>query len=196
MKTKKIIGVLAAVCIGMVMRSGTAAQLYEVRGGITVYQGEACAVLSDSATGFNEVGQLRYGIPVLSGELTVPVTVLKAENVVPGGQCIGIALYTDGLIVVGYQEINCEGGKKISPGGRAGLISGDIIQKINGQSVSNMTEFALLADKEPSATLELLVLRNGSQLNMSIQPEYDINDKKYRFGLWLKDSTAGSRDKF
>lgn len=191
MKTKKIIGVLAAVCIGMVMRSGTAAQLYEVRGGITVYQGEACAVLSDSATGFNEVGQLRYGIPVLSGELTVPVTVLKAENVVPGGQCIGIALYTDGLIVVGYQEINCEGGKKISPGGRAGLISGDIIQKINGQSVSNMTEFALLADKEPSATLELLVLRNGSQLNMSIQPEYDINDKKYRFGLWLKDSTAG-----
>ena len=37
----------------------------------------------------------------------------EGKTVVPGGQCIGIALYMDGIMIVGSQEIRGENGQSI-----------------------------------------------------------------------------------
>ena len=51
--------------------------------------------------------------------------------VIPGGEIIGIRMYTDGVIVVSADSIETADGI-VNPGKGAGIKSGDIIKKVNG----------------------------------------------------------------
>lgn len=114
----------------------------------------------------------------------------EGKTVVPGGQCIGIALYMDGIMIVGSQEIRGENGQTAYPARDAGLEPGDIIKSVNGTRVSNITEFVLQSDRAGEA-IRLDVEREGQMRQTTVRPAYDSSDGKYRLGLWLKDSTAG-----
>ena len=71
------------------------------------------------------------------------VTVRRFDNVklCPGGMAFGAKMFTDGLIVVGFSEVDCEAGSK-QPAYEAGIRMHDVILKIND---TNLTSAAQLS---------------------------------------------------
>jgi stage IV sporulation protein B len=124
---------------------------------------------------------------------TVKVNVLPDLKVIPGGQTIGVKLRSAGIMVVGHHQVTVEGSRKASPGEDAKLLVGDLIVGINGRQVhdvSKMAEYVVKAG-ESRQPLELTIYRNSEKLTVKLQPVYDINDKMYRIGIYIRDSAAG-----
>ena len=116
---------------------------------------------------------------------TVEVEVAEERTLIPGGKSVGIAIETDGLVVVGTSDL----GQQASPAERAGLRSGDVITAVNGVTVASTEE--LSAQLEAGTVAELRVERNGSALNLTLTPAEDPRDGALRIGAWVRTSTAG-----
>ena len=107
-----------------------------------------------------------------------------AQTLVPGGQSIGVAVKTEGLIVVGTSDV----GTSPSPAHLAGIKSGDVITAIDGKLLNEVTDInAMLTGNE----CRLTCLRDGKTIELAAQPAYDKNDGRYKLGLWVRDSAAG-----
>ena len=57
----------------------------------------------------------------------VSVNIIESPLVYPSGQCMGIKMYSKGIIVTGFGDFPTKDGICVSPGAVAGLKSGDII---------------------------------------------------------------------
>ena len=85
---------------------------------------------------------MKYIKVLIISILFSPILVLAySENIIPGGENIGIEAHTEGIIVVGFYKVN---GKYI---GRDTLNVGDTILKIEGVEVSSIKEMSDLIDK-------------------------------------------------
>ena len=119
-------------------------------------------------------------LPVAS----MDVSVQESRRLIPGGQSVGVAINTDGLLVVGASDL----GNTPSPARVAGLRPGDVITRVNGQPVGSAEQFSKMIGKDPA---ELELKRDGETLNVGIVPAVDSRDGEYRVGVWVRDSTAG-----
>ncbi|MDF2723273.1 MAG: spoIVB [Paenibacillus sp.] len=124
---------------------------------------------------------------------TVKVNVMPDLKVIPGGQTIGVKIKSDGIMVVGHHLVAVAENKKVSPGEEAKLQVGDLIQEINGTYTNDVSKVADIVKEagEKGKTLSLKVRRNDQQLQLEMKPAYDIVDKTYRLGLYIRDSAAG-----
>ena len=116
---------------------------------------------------------------------TLSVSVDEARTVVPGGQSVGIALETDGVVVVGLSDL---GGTIPSPARLAGLKAGDVIAAVDGvplKTTAQLTE--RVSSGEP---MRLTVNRDGADRPLEVTPVRDANGN-FRLGAWVRDSTAG-----
>lgn len=138
--------------------------------------------------GNNEMLLELAGFPIKK----VDVNVLKDFKVIPGGQSIGVKLNTVGVLVVGHHQVNTNNGKK-SPGEIAGIKVGDIITKINGQSIEKMSDVAPFVQNsgENGKPLEVLISRESGEFKTKLQPLKDANEDTYKLGLYIRDSAAG-----
>ena len=116
---------------------------------------------------------------------TVKLSVRPERVLMPGGQSVGVAMTTGGVVVVGNSDL----GKKPSPARLAGIKSGDVIQCVNGVRIGGAKHLSqCLAD---GRTARLEVLRDGKKLECEVTPAQDDRDGQYRLGAWVRDSTAG-----
>lgn len=120
----------------------------------------------------------------------VAVRIQKDEYLVPGGSCIGVALHTQGVLVVGVSEVADENGTMVSPAAIAGIQAGDIIECVNGIKVQDAEHLSALCNANISK-LELTINRNGVILNTTIYPKQNSTNGQYQIGIWVRDSTAG-----
>ncbi len=123
-----------------------------------------------------------------AGEKNAVHTERKYVNV--GGDIIGIRLYTDGLLVVGCDEVDTSGGN-VSPAESCGIKAGDIILEANGKPVLQTEDFVKIIEAASGNEVNITVIRNNNKINLKITPVFSISQNKYRCGLWLRDSTAG-----
>lgn len=125
----------------------------------------------------------------------IPVAEINAEEaerkyVYAGGSLVGIRLYTDGLLVVGTEEVSTENGN-VSPADECGIIQGDIITAVNDEIVTSVSDFSSKILASEGNNISITVKRNNELINYSLKPAYSRSENKYRCGLWLRDSTAG-----
>ena len=86
---------------------------------------------------------------------TVKLSVRPERVLMPGGQSVGVAMTTGGVVVVGNSDL----GKKPSPARLAGIKSGDVIQCVNGVRIggggpkANRTSFLVI----PFSTIPRLI---------------------------------------
>jgi len=124
-------------------------------------------------------------IPVKNIELYVR----EDTWVIPGGQTIGVSLYTKGTLVVGTVEVMREDGTSFSPAAAAGIKPGDYIIKLGNTPIDTAEDLMGKAlDHEP---LEVELDRNGERITTTIQPVKDGRDGEFRLGIWVRDSTMG-----
>lgn len=124
---------------------------------------------------------------------TVKVKVVPDLKVIPGGQTIGVKLKSAGILIVGHHLVAVSEDKKTSPGEEAKLKLGDLILKMDGKPVKDVGKVAELvkAAGESKQPITLTIRRGNETLDIPIQPAYDIVDKAYRLGLYIRDSAAG-----
>lgn len=107
-----------------------------------------------------------------------------AQMLVPGGQSIGVAVNTGGVVVIGASDI----GSTPSPARLAGLRSGDVIVAIDGVEPHSSAEIAGMLDGDEC---RVTYSRNGEQHEALLKPAYDKSDGLYKLGIWVRDSAAG-----
>ena len=130
-------------------------------------------------------GELTFRLLGLVPLRTVKLSVQPQRRLVPGGQSVGVAMRTGGVVVVGNSDL----GKVASPARLAGLKSGDVIQSVDGAAVTGAEQLSeALAD---GGTARLSVLRDGGVVECDVTPALDDRDGRYRLGAWVRDSTAG-----
>jgi len=124
---------------------------------------------------------------------TVKVNVVPDLRVVPGGQTIGVKIHSDGILVVGHHMVQVSANAKNSPGELADIRLGDLIVRMNGQQIYDVTKVADIVNQagKSKKPIQLVIKRNGKEMNTTIQPGLDITDQTYRLGIYIRDSAAG-----
>ncbi|MGI6527174.1 MAG: SpoIVB peptidase [Caldicoprobacterales bacterium] len=122
-------------------------------------------------------------------KLTISVT--SPKKLIPGGNSIGVSLYTNGALIVGTSDVTDPAGITHFPAIDAGLLPGDVIEKVNGIAVKDAGHLSQLVNKVKGKSVDLECRRNNRVFVARIHPIQDASDSKYRLGLWVRDSTAG-----
>lgn len=117
------------------------------------------------------------------------VEVEPERILVPGGQSIGVALTTNGVLVVGMSEISgAQGG---SPAYAAGLRPGDLIQTVNSVPVESASQLTQMINQAGGKAVDIRFIRKNQLQLANVTPIMDRLDGQYRLGIWVRDSTAG-----
>ena len=112
-----------------------------------------------------------------------PVSLPVEERIlIPGGQAIGIALKTQGVLVV------AKGNRENT---KSALRVGDVITHIGGRAVLSASELTECVSSAKTDTVELSVVRRGRAETVSVKTVSDPADGRRRLGIWVRDSTAG-----
>ena len=114
----------------------------------------------------------------------------EGDMLIAGGIPFGVKLHTDGVLVVNVCDVRCgTAGKR--PAMDAGLKKGDIILEINGAPVSRNNDISSAVESSGGDEIELLIERAGKRQTVSLLPARSRTDKKFKAGLWVRDSSAG-----
>lgn len=74
---------------------------------------------------------------------------------------------------------------KSYPSDRAGLVSGDFITAINGEKTENYHDIQKLIAVNAKKTLDFTILRDGKELNFSIEPELEKETGAGKIGVYF-----------
>ncbi len=120
----------------------------------------------------------------------VSVTVVDEQTVVVGGTPFGVKLYTDGVLVVSLSSVDTPSGN-VSPARNAGLKVGDLILSIDGKAVYTNEEVSELVKHSQGKPMALRIKRDGIESELHFCAVFSQNEKCYKAGIWVRDSSAG-----
>ena len=107
-----------------------------------------------------------------------------AQNVIPGGENIGIQIESKGLVVVGFYKVD---GKYI---GSENLKVGDTILEVEGEEISTIDEMSKVIDKNiKNNEVNIKIKRNNKDINTKLT--LNIEDNIYKTGLYVKEKVTG-----
>lgn len=124
---------------------------------------------------------------------TVQVDVLPAIKLIPGGNSIGVVLHSRGVIVVGNSPVVTSNEEQVNPAKDGGIAIGDVILSINGIIVESDSQVADIIDQsgKEGNVLGIIFKRGEQQMESQIKPVLCNETKRYRIGLFVRDSAAG-----
>ena len=113
-----------------------------------------------------------------------------SENLlIPGGMPIGIYMETDGVMVLGTDEIKSSDGSSTSPAKHL-VKDGDYIVGIDEEEVENKQELIEVMQNMSKKTVILHLRRKMEYINVKIHPAKD-EEGKYKLGIWVRDNVQG-----
>lgn len=120
------------------------------------------------------------------------VSVRQADNlqVLVGGTVFGMKLYTDGVLVVGLSDVDTASGA-VNPAKQAGVKKGDVIEQIDGKSVSAKADVARAVEHSAGRVMTVRLRRDGVSFTARFAAVMSESEKQYKAGLWVRDSSAG-----
>lgn len=116
--------------------------------------------------------------------VSIPISInAYSNNIVLGGDNIGIEIRSKGVLVVGFYNIG-----KNSPGKTAGLQKGDVITGVDDTVINSITDLSEVIDDSKNE-LKITYIRNNKKYETTIKlvKEEDI----YKTGLYIKDKIIG-----
>ncbi len=119
----------------------------------------------------------------------ITVNVVDEYYVKMLGKPFGIKVYTDGVLVVGFGEVETENGK-VNPAKKAGIKEGDFIVSLGGVNVYTNEDVMNIIKNSGGEELTAKIVRNGAKMSLKFKAAKG-SDGVYRAGMWVKDSSAG-----
>ncbi|MEF9983906.1 MAG: SpoIVB peptidase [Oscillospiraceae bacterium] len=120
----------------------------------------------------------------------VNVEVVERKLLIPGGMPFGIKMFTDGVMVVGMSNISTDKGIE-NPAKLAGIRVGDIITSIDGKKVLLNEQVGEIIAASGGKTVTIDLMRDKTPLQVKLIPVLSSDDKSYKAGIWVRDSSAG-----
>ena len=108
------------------------------------------------------------------------------EKVYASGKPIGIYIKTEGILVLGLQQID----GKNSPAS-CKIKAGDYILKLNAQNITTKQQFIRLLQKNGEKEVVLTLKRKNKKIKVKVQPVYSAKNKCYQIGVWIRNDTQG-----
>ena len=123
-----------------------------------------------------------------------------------GGMPFGVKFYTEGILVVGFcdVDVNSTGGgtRNLNPARDAGLKMKDVIVKVNGETPLCAATLTQAVEESGGKPITLTVKRcvsrrpgseppKTTELTVTVTPVKSVSENRYKTGLWVRDSGAG-----
>lgn len=115
---------------------------------------------------------------------------VPVRTVIPVGRAVGIKLFSDGVMVVGFSQIPAAGGN-VTPAKTCGLREGDVITHINSAEVDTIEEVQAQLAQIGGEEMSIRCMRDGKALQVTAHAVQCSTDGMYKLGAWLRDSMAG-----
>lgn len=112
-----------------------------------------------------------------------------AQELVAGGQVVGIQISTEGVMVADVAPVETAGGS-VSPAADAGVCKGDFIVALDGEEIGGAGELISAVGARSGASVELTVQREDKTLRLSVQPALS-SENQWMLGMWLRDGISG-----
>ncbi len=131
------------------------------------------------------------------------------DSVYVGGMPFGVKFYTEGILVVGFCDVDVTasggGSRNVNPARDAGLKMRDVIVEINGRAPVGAASLTQAVEQSGGKPITLTVKRNNashntakkggnshtSRLTVTVTPVRSVSENRYKTGLWVRDSGAG-----
>ena len=140
---------------------------------------------------------LAIALTLLLGALGIPLPVISASaapakdvRLIPGGMPFGVKFSTEGVLVVGFCDVDAEGGS-INPAYAAGLRTRDVITTLGGKPIADAAQFGSMIAEAGATPLTLTYTRAGKSYTTTLTPAKSVSENRYKTGLWVRDSGAG-----
>ena len=114
----------------------------------------------------------------------------KNMKLIPGGVPFGVKFNTDGVVVIGFCDID-EMSKSQNPAYAAGLRPKDIIVAVDGKRISDSGDLVKIIEASGGKKVDIVFRRGESEKSISITPVFSKSENKYKTGIWVRDSGAG-----
>lgn len=115
--------------------------------------------------------------------LIIPVSAYAySEEVILGGENVGIEVNSNGVLIVGFYDVN-----GTSPGREAGLKIGDTILKVDDTVIQGITDLSKHFNN--SKTLKITYKHGNVTKNTTLNLVKE--NETYKTGLYVKDSIVG-----
>ena len=176
----------------------TQGQISTLRLGGLTQEGDALTVTSSGDETLASVGAVEvvsqrvgtsdmlltlFGIPLKK----VEVQISPEKRLIPGGQALGVAMRTEGVLIVGLSDV----AEDVSPAKSAGLAAGDVITGVNGTAVTTAEALTGLLNQIGPTQVQITYRRAGENRTALLTPHKDETTGAVRLGAWVRDSTAG-----
>ena len=112
-----------------------------------------------------------------------------AEELLVGGQTVGIEISAEGVIVSGFSRVETEEGE-LSPAEEAGFLPGDLIVKLNGQPIRTAEDLIGAVAQLGGDEAAVDVRRGEGTAQLKVRPALSPNGQ-WLLGLWLRDGVSG-----
>ena len=166
----------------------TRTQLNEMHLGHLTLEGEVISATASEDETLGEAASAEMWLSLLGVPLKkVKVRVSPEKRLVPGGMALGIAMRTEGVLIVGVSEA-AEG---VAPAKNAGLQAGDVIVGVEGSAVTTAEILTELLAKSAGKPVHIAYRRAGENRTALLTPYRDEATGAVRLGAWVRDSTAG-----
>ena len=115
-----------------------------------------------------------------------PINVLAYSNyIIPGGETLGIDVHSDGIMIIGFYQINGKFNK-----GNPSLKAGDYIVNVNGFEVNDVESLSNQIEKNVDNDKVILTVRRDNTLK-KISLNLIKDEEIYKTGLYVKDNITG-----
>lgn len=144
------------------------------------------SVLSENIGSVNVELKLLGIIPIK----TVKVDIISDMQVVPCGNTVGVRISTNGIMVLGTGYVKGEDDAEYEPS-KDIVKSGDLILQANDVQLDTKEQLIEQVEKSEGKPVNLKIKRENEIIQTSVQPIKSNEDKLYKIGVWVRDSTQG-----
>ena len=117
----------------------------------------------------------------------IDVKIIPEDNVYIGGTAIGLSVSANGALVVSDVVVNAKDNKIIK---NKNIKSGDIITKINGNTITCVEDIDLALQNVDSEETNIEVIRDNKPKTLNVGLLKDSTNH-YRLGVWVKNNISG-----
>lgn len=146
----------------------------------------------------NRIGLVLLALVLLCVQAVLPVGAAAGEKsgagpvreLIPGGIPFGVKFTTEGVLIVGFCDIEEEGTSR-NPAREAGLRVRDILTHINEEAIASAADLTEKINASGGAPLTVRYTRGGKSEQATLTPLCDPTGQGYKTGLYVRDSGAG-----
>lgn len=120
----------------------------------------------------------------------VDLDILPRTRLAPCGITAGVKMLTEGVIVVGMNDIESNSGV-VNPAAEAGIAVKDVILSANGAKLTCLEELMDILESSQGKPITLQIKRNEELFTTQVTPQLSSYDHCYKIGVWVRDSAAG-----